>query len=47
VSAFEQPENRGKGVLQIDGRMYELLHAEIAKRTVAVADAIKEREAAQ
>lgn len=47
VSAFEQPEAKGKGVLQIDGRMYEILHAEIAKRTVAVADAIKEREAAQ
>lgn len=47
ASAFEQPENAGKGVLQIDGRMYEILHAEIAKRTVAVADAIKAREAAQ
>lgn len=47
VSAFEQPENAGKGVLQIDGRMYEILHAEIAKRTVAVADAIKGLEAAQ
>ncbi len=47
VSAFEQPENAGKGVLQIDGRMVEILHAEIAKRTVAIADAIKEREAAQ
>jgi citrate lyase subunit beta/citryl-CoA lyase len=47
VAAFEQPENKGKGVLQIDGRMYEILHAEIAKRTVAVADAIREREAAQ
>lgn len=47
VSAFAQPEHKGKGVLQIDGRMYEILHAEIAKRTVAVADAIKEREAAQ
>lgn len=47
VAAFEKPENAGKGVLQIDGRMYEILHAEIAKRTVAVADAIKEREAAQ
>lgn len=47
VGAFEQPENAGKGVLQIDGRMYEILHAEIAKRTVAVADAIKQREAAQ
>jgi citrate lyase subunit beta/citryl-CoA lyase len=45
VGAFDAPENKGKGVLQIDGRMYEILHAEIAKRTVAVADAIKEREA--
>jgi citrate lyase subunit beta/citryl-CoA lyase len=45
VAAFDAPENKGKGVLQIDGRMYEILHAEIAKRTVAVADAIKEREA--
>jgi citrate lyase subunit beta/citryl-CoA lyase len=47
AAAFEQPENKGKGVLQIDGRMYEILHAEIARRTVAVADAIREREAAQ
>jgi citrate lyase subunit beta/citryl-CoA lyase len=47
VSAFEQPEAKGKGVLQIDGRMYEILHAEIARRTVAVANAIREREAAQ
>lgn len=46
VAAFAQPENAGKGVLQIDGRMYEILHAEIARRTVAVADAIREREAA-
>lgn len=45
VAAFDEPENKGKGVLQIDGRMVEILHAEIAKRTVAVADAIKEREA--
>ena len=47
VAAFEDPANAGKGVLQIDGRMYEILHAEIAKRTVAVADAIRQREAAQ
>lgn len=46
VAAFAEPENKGKGVLQIDGRMYEILHAEIAKRTVAVADAIAARETA-
>ena len=47
VAAFDEPSNAGKGVLQIDGRMYEILHAEIAKRTVAVADAIRKRESAQ
>lgn len=40
LAAFEQPENRGKGVINIDGQMVELLHAEMAKRTVAIADAI-------
>ena len=40
LAAFEQPENRGKGVIKIDGQMVELLHAEMAKRTVAIADAI-------
>jgi citrate lyase subunit beta / citryl-CoA lyase len=40
LAAFEQPENAGKGVITLDGRMVELLHAEMARRTVAVADAI-------
>jgi citrate lyase subunit beta/citryl-CoA lyase len=40
IAAFEQPENRHKGVVQIDGRMVERLHAEDARRTVALADAI-------
>jgi citrate lyase subunit beta/citryl-CoA lyase len=40
IAAFEQPENQGKGVITLDGRMVELLHAEMAKRTVALADAI-------
>ncbi len=43
ISAFELPENAGKGVITIDGRMVELLHAEMAKRTVALADAIAAR----
>jgi citrate lyase subunit beta / citryl-CoA lyase len=43
IAAFDQPENKGKGVVQVDGRMVELLHAEIARRTVAVADAIAAR----
>jgi citrate lyase subunit beta/citryl-CoA lyase len=46
IEAFELPENKGKGVLKVDGKMVEILHAEIAKRTVAIADAIAELEAA-
>lgn len=40
IAAFREPENRGKGVITIDGRMVELLHAEMAERTVAIADAV-------
>ncbi len=43
IAAFELPENRGKGVIALDGRMVERLHAEIARRTVAIADAVAER----
>ena len=45
IAAFGRPENAGKGVLQIDGKMVELLHAQMAKRTLAIAEAI-ERPAA-
>jgi len=40
IAAFEQPENAGKGAITVDGKMVELLHAEMARRTVAIADAI-------
>jgi citrate lyase subunit beta / citryl-CoA lyase len=40
IGAFELPENVSKGVIQVDGRMVERLHAEMAQRTVAIADAI-------
>jgi citrate lyase subunit beta / citryl-CoA lyase len=40
IAAFDMPENKGKGVVQIDGRMVERMHAEMARRTVAIADAI-------
>jgi citrate lyase subunit beta/citryl-CoA lyase len=43
VAAFAEPENKGKGVITVDGRMVELLHAEIARRTVALHDAITTR----
>jgi len=40
IAAFALPENTGKGAIQLDGRMVELLHAEMARRTVALAEAI-------
>lgn len=40
IAAFQQPENADKGAIQLDGRMVERLHAEMAKRVVALADAI-------
>ncbi len=43
ISAFDRPENKGKGVIQLDGRMVETMHADIARRTVAIADAIAGR----
>ncbi|MBR0871842.1 CoA ester lyase [Bradyrhizobium tropiciagri] len=40
IAAFEQPENASRGAIQLDGRMVERLHAEMARRTIAIADAI-------
>ncbi|HAR25071.1 MAG TPA: CoA ester lyase, partial [Bradyrhizobium sp.] len=40
IAAFAQPENVSRGAIQLDGRMVERLHAEMAKRTIAIADAI-------
>ena len=43
IGAFDKPENKGKGVVSIDGRMVERLHADMARRTVAIAEAISAR----
>ncbi|MBQ0819102.1 CoA ester lyase [Microvirga sp. HBU67558] len=43
VEAFDEPENAGKGAISLNGRMVERLHAEMAKRTLALADAIAAR----
>src|SRR5215472_3073700 len=43
IAAFDLPENHGKGVIQLDGRMVERLHADMARRTVAIAEAIAAR----
>lgn len=45
IAAFEAPENAGKGVLKVDGKMTELLHLDMARATVAVAEAIATLEA--
>jgi citrate lyase subunit beta/citryl-CoA lyase len=46
IDAFASPENAGKGVIKVDGKMTELLHLEEAKRVVAVAEAISVMDAA-
>ena len=38
VDAFEQPENAGRGVIALDGRMIELLHLTQARRILAKSD---------
>ncbi len=40
LAAFDKPENASRGAIQIDGRMVERLHAEMARRTIAIAEAI-------
>lgn len=44
VDAFALPENKGKGVISLDGRMVEIMHADIAARTVALGEAIKAKQ---
>lgn len=43
IEAFSLPENRGRGVIKVDGKMTELLHLEQAQRLVAISDAIAAR----
>jgi citrate lyase subunit beta/citryl-CoA lyase len=40
IAAFDAPENAGKGVVQIEGRMVERLHLEMARRTMELAQSI-------
>lgn len=44
IAAFELPENLSRGAIQLDGQMVERLHADMARRTIALADAIAEIE---
>jgi citrate lyase subunit beta/citryl-CoA lyase len=43
IAAFDEPQNKGRGVITVDGRMVELLHAEMARRTVAIAEVVARR----
>jgi citrate lyase subunit beta / citryl-CoA lyase len=43
IAAFTLPEHKGRGVITLDGKMVELLHADMARRTVSIADAIAAR----
>lgn len=40
IEAFAQPENAGKGVIRVEGKMTEILHLEQAQRLVAVSEAL-------
>jgi citrate lyase subunit beta/citryl-CoA lyase len=40
AQAFDLPENAGKGVLKLEGRMVERLHLAEAQRLIAVAEAV-------
>ncbi|MEC8029214.1 MAG: HpcH/HpaI aldolase/citrate lyase family protein, partial [Pseudomonadota bacterium] len=44
IAAFQSPENAGKGVIKVNGKMTELLHLQEAKRIIAIAAAIEEIE---
>lgn len=39
IAIFDEPENAEKGVVQIDGKMVERLHLDIARRTLALVEA--------
>jgi citrate lyase subunit beta / citryl-CoA lyase len=43
IAVFDRPENRSRGVVELDGRMVERMHADMARRTVAIADGIAAR----
>lgn len=41
IAAFDKGENAKKGVITVEGKMVERLHLVMARRTVAIADAIQ------
>jgi citrate lyase subunit beta/citryl-CoA lyase len=47
VAAFAAPENDGKGVIKLDGKMVEILHLREAERTLQIRDSIAARAKVQ
>ena len=47
IQAFAEPGNDKKGVITVDGKMTERLHLVMARRTVAIAEAIEEMSMAE
>lgn len=45
IASFRIPENADKGVISLQGRMFERLHEEMAAKTVALAETIEARRA--
>ena len=45
VAAYGEAAGSGKGAVRIDGRLVEALHVEMARRTLALVEAIAAREA--
>jgi citrate lyase subunit beta/citryl-CoA lyase len=43
IAAFEQAENAARGAISLEGKMVERLHADMARRTLAIADALAAR----
>jgi citrate lyase subunit beta/citryl-CoA lyase len=40
IAAFDLPENAARGAISLDGQMVERLHADMARRTIELADSI-------
>lgn len=47
ISAWEQANSQGQGVAVVDGRLVENLHVDEARRNLALAEAIAQRESTQ
>jgi citrate lyase subunit beta/citryl-CoA lyase len=44
IAAFEAPEAASRGVIALEGRMIERLHEEMARRTIAIAEAVERQQ---